>query len=234
MPRLPFLGTCLALGLAVPASLPAQAVFQGSITYRMTLEGMSVSMTMASKGAWTRTDMELPGMPGQMFVLMNTDSMVARTVMLEMGMYVEMDLKTMMGAAEELIPQSTRDSLAAQMANASFESLGTSDEIAGHTCRNYRFRTGTEEMESCIATGLGSMGTQMGSNSPMAGLMPGMPDMAAYQKEFPDGFLALRVRLLKNGTWEPLMEATKIDRTVPGDELFKLPPGLTRMDPPSQ
>lgn len=234
MPRLPLLGTCLAIAFAAPASLQAQTGFQGSITYQMTVEGMSVKMTMASKGPWTRTDMELPGMPGQMFVLMNTDSMVARTVMLEMGMYVEMDLKAMMSEAEGLLPQSTRDSLAAQMATASFEALGTSDEIAGYPCRNYRFRTGTEQMESCVATGLGSIGGQLGANNPMSGMMPSMPDMAAYAKEFPDGFLALRVRLLKDGAWEPLMEATKLDRTLPGDEIFKLPPGLTRMDPPSR
>ncbi|MDZ4674673.1 MAG: DUF4412 domain-containing protein [Gemmatimonadota bacterium] len=225
----------LAVALFLPTALPAQEAFQGAITYRMQGEQMTLTMTMISKGPWMRTNMAMPGMPGEIFVIMNTDSSLARTVMPEMGMYMEMDLKAILAEAQKLLPQSTRDSLAARAGGATIEPTGTSDEIAGVACRNYRFTTGTDQAEACIATGLGTLGgagsaDAFSAANPMAGMMP---DMAAFAREFPNGMLALRMRTLKNGTWETMMEATKIDRTVPDDALFKLPPGLTKMDPPS-
>lgn len=225
----------LLVAMLSPVALPAQEAFQGSITYRMKVESMEVSMTMAAKGPWMRTVMEIPGMPGEMFMIINTDSLVARVVMPAMGMYMEMDLRQAMANAESLLPQSTRDSLQAAMQGPhSIEDLGTTDQIAGLACRNYRISTGAQQMETCVATGMGSFGSAASAEalkgaSPFAGLMP---DMSKYDQEFPNGMLPLRTRTLINGAWETIMEATMVDRTAPGDELFKVPPGLNKVDPP--
>jgi hypothetical protein len=223
----------LAAGV-LPVAAQAQAPFQGSITYRVQVEEMGMSMTMHTKGSRMRTEMEMPGMPAGMVMIMDMDSMVTRVVMQEMGMYMEMDMKALLATAESMLPQSTRDSMAAATADATMESLGTADEIVGIPCRNYRLSNGPDQMEGCIATGLGSLGGLGELPSELAGPLAGMlPSMDQYAKEFPDGMLVLRVRMMRNGAMETTMEVTALERKVLDDALFAIPPGLTRVDPPT-
>jgi hypothetical protein len=45
--------------------------------------------------------------------------------------------------------------------------------------------------------------------------------------------LVLRVRMMRNGAMETTMEVTALERKVLDDALFAIPPGLTRVDPPT-
>jgi len=219
----------LATVLLLPGTASAQGAFQGSVTYRMQLEGMSVTMTMRSKGAKTRTDMEMPGVPGGMFMVMDSDSMTMQTVMPEMGMYMSIDMRTMMESASSMLPM---DSLRNAVASTTIDSLGTTDTVAGIACLNYRVHTGAEQMEMCVAPGMGNLGGGAGA---VEGSIPGLGlDQSAWTKEFPNGMLPLRMKTLKNGAWETTMEAIAIDRSPIDDAIFAIPPGLTRVDPPSQ
>ena len=83
----------------------------------------------------------------------------------------------------------------------------------------------------CVATGLGNLG---GGSSGLESSIPGFDiDISAYAKEFPNGMLPLRMKMLKNGAWETIMEATAIDRSPIDDGIFAIPPGLTRVEPPT-
>ncbi len=210
------------------SALHAQAPFQGTIAYRMQIDQSSVTMTMRTKGARTRTDLEVPGMPGGMFMVMDMDSMVMQTVMPEMGMYMSIDMKTMIANAATRLPV---DSLRRALANLTIEPLGTSDVVAGVACQSYRIIQGSEQMESCVATGMGNLGGGTGGRE---GAIPGLDlDFSAYAREFPNGMLPLRIKTLKNGAWQTTMEALTIDQQVLDDAIFAIPPGLTRIEPPT-
>lgn len=219
----------LAALLLAPAALPAQPAFEGSITYRMTAEGVSMQMTMMTKGSKVRTEMEMPGMPGPMFVLMDTEKEIMQSVIPSMGMYVEMNLKQV---ADQM--QITPEMREAMNQAPKIEALGTSDQIAGITCQNYRFTQGDEEMEGCIATGMGvfmggASGGPPGRGGPLSGL--GV-DFSKFMAEFKDGMMPLRMRVKQNGTWSTFMEATAVERKSLEASLFELPPGLRKMNMP--
>lgn len=219
----------LAALLLAPTSLPAQRAFEGSITYRMTADGVTMQMTMMTKGSKVRTEMEMPGMPGPMFMLMDTEREIMQTVMPSMGMYMEMDMKQV---ADQM--QITPEMREKMNQAPRIEALGTSDQIAGITCQNYRFTQGEEEMEGCIATGMGvfmggASGGPPGQGGPLAGL--GV-DFSKLTAEFKDGMMPLRMRLKQNGTWSTFMEATAVERKSLDDSLFTVPSGLRKMNMP--
>jgi hypothetical protein len=219
----------LAALLLAPTALPAQQAFEGTVTYRMTAEGMTMTMTQMTKGSRVRTEMEMPGMPGPMYVLMNMESEVMQTVMPSMGMYMEVSMKQAM----DQIPM-TPELRESMNQKPEIERLGTTDEVAGIACQNYRFTQGDQEMEGCIATGMGFFmggagGGPPGQGGPLSGL--GL-DFSAFEREFKDGMLPLRMRINQDGTWSTLMEATAVERKSLDDSLFELPPGLRKMSMP--
>lgn len=226
-------GLGLTTLLLAPASSEAQRAFEGVISYRMTMQGQSMTMTQMSKGTRVRTEMEMPGMPGPMYVLMDSESQVMQTVVPSMGMYMEMDLKQMM---DQLPVTPEMRERASQ--TPTIEKLGTSDQIAGIRCENYRFHQGTDQVESCIATGLGYFmggagGGPAGGRGQQQGPLGGLGlDFSALMAEFKDGMVPLRVRVQQNGAWETVMEATSVERKSLDAGLFQLPAGLRKMNMP--
>jgi hypothetical protein len=222
-------GLGLAALLLAPAALPAQRAFEGTVTYRMTAQGTSMTMTQMTKGSKVRTEMEMPGMPGPMYVLMDMDTEVMQTVMPSMGMYMEMSLKQI--ADQVAMTPEMRESM---NQTPEIERLGTSDEIAGIPCQNYRFTQGGQEMEGCIATGMGFfMGGAGGGPPGQGGPLGGMGvDFSKLMAEFKDGMMPLRMRLKQDGTWSTVMEATAVERKSLDASLFVLPSGLRKMNMP--
>jgi len=215
------LGSASLVLLAPPAI--AQRAFEGAVTYRMTSDGRSAEATFMSKGTRTRMEMASPGMPGTMVVLMDNTTMMMQVVMQSMGMYLEMDMKKMAESAPSGGAANT----------ASIEKTGTSDEIAGIKCDNYRMKSGDgPETEACIATGMGYfMG---GMENPMGGRgrASAGPNWAALARDFKDGMLPLRTRMMRNGTWVTIMEAVSVVSKALEDSLFRLPEGLRKMPMP--
>jgi hypothetical protein len=206
----------LAAFALVPRALPAQSAFEGVVDYKMSAGGREVTMHYMVKGSKVRQEVEAPGMPGPMFMLMSENDQVMRTVMPSMGMYMETDLGEMTEGDSHKGGKVTK--------------LDTSDEIAGVTCNNYRFGD-DQDLEACIATGMGwfmgGRGRGLGPNRGMSA-----PDLSAYRHEFKDGMLPLRIRRLRNGNWETVMEATNVERKSLDADLFELPKGLRKMSRP--
>jgi len=205
--------------LFVPASASARQTFEGVITYRITVEGQSVTMRQMSKGTVTRSEVEMPGMPGPMYMLLDTERQVMQMVMASMGMYMEVDLAQAVQAA----PPELRNQ------PAKLTKLGTSATIAGLPCEDYRLGEDADEMEACIATGYGWF---MSASPPGGGRGGGPnlgPDLSAYRAEFKDGMIPLRLKTRVNGEWTVMMEATEVTKKSLDAALFRLPDGLRKM-----
>ncbi len=211
------------LATLLPASASAQGAFEGTVTYRMSMEGRSLDAKFMSKGQMTRMEMAVPGMPGPVVVLTDNEAMVSRTVMASMGVYLETDLKRTTAA-----PRRGGDAVADSM-----QSLGTHDEIAGIACENFRITQGTEpETEICGARGMGwFMG---GMSNPMGGRGTTQtgPNWGAIARQFPEGLLPLRVRTKVGDAWTDMMTAIEVVPGSLGDDLFQLPAGLRKMSMP--
>lgn len=220
------LTSALAAAFLVPGGLRAQGSFEGVVTYTVTAEGMSASVRYMSKGSKLRQEIEVPGMTGAMFMLMDTEGGPIRAVMPAMGMYMEMDQEQAMA----MLPEEARRQMDA---TPKISKLGTSETIAGVRCDNYRFAAeGQPEIEGCIATG---MGWYFGGAGQMPGRGrggPSLPDLSAYRAEFKDGMMPLRIRHQQNGQWQTIMEATAVEKKSLDDKLFELPQGLRKMTMP--
>lgn len=216
----PALCAAAAAALLLPPRLPAQTAFEGVVTYRMAAMGQDATLRYMVKGTRIRQEIEAPQMPGPMFMLMDVDGKVVRTVMPSMGMYMEINLDDM----ERYLTDDQRK--AAE--DVTIEKLGTTDRIAGIPCENYRMGA-PAEMEICVATG---MGWFMSAPAPGRGRGAGAPNLAKFREQFKDGMLPLRMTHVKNGTREVMMEATSVERKALDDSLFQLPTGLRKMDMP--
>jgi hypothetical protein len=220
----------LVLALQTPTTLPAQAAFQGSVTYRINSEGQSGEFTMMSLGSKVRMEMAAPGMPGPMVMLMDGEKMVMQVVMASAGMYMEMD----MNQAMQMVPESARGQADAAMQGGAITKLDTTDEVVGIPCQNYRFANdGDPVVEACIASGMGYwMG---GMSAPRNSRMPLQmgPDFSGYMKDFENGMVPLRVRTKRGETWSTVMEDIAVERKTLDPSLFTLPSGLQKMPVPA-
>jgi hypothetical protein len=70
-----------------------------------------------------------------------------------------------------------------------------------------------------------------GRSNPLSGLGP---DLSAFAEEFEDGMVPLRLRVLDDGEWQTVMEATAVERKRLEDSVFQLPAGLRKMDIPGE
>jgi len=218
----PFLASAVALAmtLVAPVEASAQRSFEGVVTYQMNAEGQSIEAKFMSKGPRTRMEMTMPGMPGPIYILIDQEARVSRTVMESMGMYMEIPIP------DEIPTGAGGDA-------PQVEKVGTSDTIAGIQCENYRFKDGNQpETEACIATGMGWFMGGMGNPMGGRGARPAGPDWASLAREFKDGLLPLRVRTRRGDDWSVIMVATAVVRGELSDDLFRLKPGLRKMGMP--
>ncbi len=207
--------------LAATAPAHGQDGFEGTITYKLRAGGMDATLRYMMRGTKVRQEIESGMMPGQAVMLMDTEGETIRVIMPGMGMYMEMDMKQMMAAAEA---QGMTPTTAPKLTK-----LGTSDEVAGIKCDNYRFES-TETFEACVATGMGWF-INAPSGRGRANAMSG-PNFAAYREQFRNGMLPLRMTRTTAGARDVIMEATGIDRKPVDPKMFDLPPGLQKMDMP--
>lgn len=163
----------------------------------------------------------MPGMPGPMFMLLGVTPGKMLMVLPSMGVYMETDMTELAGdgapAATGKVPP--------------MKKLG-SETVAGQACDNYLVGE-AQDLEVCVAKGLGWFMNGSMPKGPIGGGSPSVPDLRAYRSSFKDGMFPLRITQVKGGNREVILEATAIDRkTVPEASLFVLPAGLQKMDMP--
>ncbi len=210
------LSTVVTIPLLTPTPIMAQDQFQGVVTYILSAGSQEVEVKYMAKGDKVRQEMTMPGMPGPVYILIDMSTQKTQTVMESMGMYVETDIKAAIEMAGEA--QVTKGEL------PSFRKLGTSGTFAGVDCDNYALGK-DEEIEACIAPGLGWM---MGGGGMMR-RGPSAPDFSSFRSEFKNGLFPLQVIQVKDGKRTKLLEVKSIDRTTLDPKLFILPSGLRKM-----
>ena len=221
MSRLALSGLALVTAIVLPPSAPAQEAFAGVVTFELQANGQSMTMRYLARDGKVRQEMEVPGMPGPVFTLLGVTPGKMQVVMASMGMYMETDMTEL---AEKGAPAATGKV-------PPLKKLG-SETIAGLSCDNYLVGE-EQDMEVCVAKGLGWFMNGSAPSGPMPGAGPSTPDLNAYRSAFKDGMFPLRVTQIKDGNREVILEATSVDaKTVPEASLFVLPAGLRKMQMP--
>jgi hypothetical protein len=219
--------------LAVPAR--AQS-FEGSVTYRMTVNGRPAEMTVLQKGNKLRQEMAGP-MEGMATI---TDGSTGKTISLipQQKMYVVMDLKalgeSMKGSGKETpnegkIPKLTR--------------TGQKETVAGISCDHVLVEPEPnpqqEQVDICAARGMGMFLGLGGANAEQMGATMTFlsrttdPRVQEVLGEFRDGFFPLKMTMKRRGQPEMTMEATKVDKKSLPNALFEVPAGWTEMKMPA-
>lgn len=223
--------TLTLLVTAGPALAQAQA-FEGVVDWKMKGDRGAMEMVQMYKGGVVRTEVSGGGYGAVMLM----DGSTMTTIMPEQKMYMTMDLKKMAGQMAGQM-QGMRHDSAGRAASTKITDEGTSQTIAGHTCKNYLVGD-AQDVEMCVAKGLGYFmfgSGPMGSHGPGGGGGGGAAELAAnpeWAKVFKDGFFPLKVSNVKGSSREMVMEATKIEPKVLDPSLFKVPDGYSEMKLP--
>ena len=192
-----------AMTMVAAGTTPAQAPFEGIISFGSAMTGHFRNGKLYLKGANAR--LEAPAQPGAL--IMTADGR-AITVMESKHIYMVFGKRSgKVGSAPK------------------FESLGKSDVIAGVPCDYYRAHEPGhphDGEEACITGALGFVGFIQGGPA-------GDMDATIVREQFPKGFFILQS---SNQKGVITTEVAKIERTALNDDLFAPPAGYTEMKLP--
>ena len=201
----------LALTALAVAALPFGAHaqdFEGTVTYRMSMAGMTMEMTQFIKGKKLRQ--EMAGPMGNMVVIM--DSEAGKMSMSAPGQPpMVMDIESMKAMAGA-------EAQAAAQADIEVSATGEKETIAGHDCEHFLIKQATNETDVCAATGLGF------HMSSMEGGVGGGAAPAGWEKlrdRFADGFFPLKMTTT-TPQGSMVMEAVTLEKKSLSDDLFKI------------
>jgi hypothetical protein len=252
-------GTALAMA-AAPAAR-AQYGSDGTITFAMHEKdnhGKTGTMTQYTRGQKIR--MEAPDSTGQpvgAWIIDGTTSTMT-ILLIPNKKYIQITPQTVKDAAAAVKP--TADSLAKVYGDSTHKAAHVaatnldrtdvkitkvgSETVAGVSCDVYHVTTTDEkgkvqDGELCAAKGVGFFMMSAAMAGATAGGFGGAtnPAMQARYTQFhdvlADGRGIIKITSIDKGTKHVDMEATKIDRSTPPDELFQIPPGYTKFEMPS-
>jgi hypothetical protein len=223
-------------GLALLAAPASAQSFEGTVTYRMTMNGRPGEVTMHQKGNKMRQELGGP-MAGMATI---TDGSTGKSISLvpQQKMYMVMDLKalgeSMKGVAKEApsegkIPKLTR--------------TGQKETVAGISCEHVLLEADPnpqqEQVDVCAARGMGMFFGFGGANAEQMGATTSFlsrsndPRVQEVLGEFRDGFFPLKMTVKRRGQPEMTMEATKVEKKSLPNDLFEVPAGWTEMKMPA-
>ncbi|MGE0439842.1 MAG: DUF4412 domain-containing protein [Gemmatimonadales bacterium] len=211
--------------LAVPGLLSAQR-FEGRITARTYANGKPAGeMTMSYLGSKTRIDSKA-GADGYMLV----DPVAGNwtMVMTRQKMYMKLDVAGMAAAAEDKGAKGVPPKITA---------TGRTETVAGVSCEHYLIEHEGEQMDMCVAKGLG-FGMFGSPNMPGNGRRPsaGIDVPLEYRElmaKYRDGFQPLKVERVKGDKRDLVFEVTEIDRKAPAAEDMKVPANFNEFKMPA-
>jgi hypothetical protein len=202
----------LTVGLAAAAAaaprpaLPADASFEGVVTYRHAAAPGTPPLiaTWLLKGSRSRMEFEVA--PGtRSVVIMDVKTGAVISLMPGQKQYMASNLYDFAKAMPD-VPSSK------------YSPTGRSETIAGRKCDHYLIGTAEAGMDLCIAKG---MGYSTGSG------IPALSTWDDLRKAFPDGHFPLKIEGVSATGRQLMMEATRIEAKALPDSLFVPPPGYT-------
>ena len=208
--------------------LAAQA-FEGVVTWQM--HEKNQQMVQTYKGGMVRTEMGQGGR--QAVMIMDAAGKKMTMIMPSEKMYMTMDLSQ----AGHQMPGMDHGPAKTPKITAT----GKTETIAGRSCEVYRYAEEEgkpDNMEMCVAKGLGyfmmgsggGMGV-MGRRDPMADVA-GAASNPEYARLYKDGFFPLRVSKLEGGKAEQMMIVTKLEPKSVDASVFQVPAGYQEMKMP--
>ncbi len=213
----------VALGLAAPSALPAQA-FQGVLTMRVRDMPAGSEMRAFIRGGKMRMEVQAAG--GAPMVMI-ADPAAGEEYVLLPGQQVFMAMKlTDLQKLADTLARGARSP-----AGSTMTASGKKAAIAGYSCEIYRYRDPHSALDLCLAKGLGTLGGAAGLFGGISG-RPGTPsDEPPWARELSrQGAFALRVA---DTTGVAVWEVTRIEKKAVDATLFAPPHGYRRMEMPS-
>ncbi|GBC85677.1 hypothetical protein HRbin11_02127 [bacterium HR11] len=225
----------LAIGPGRPEAVASD--FEGVILYQVTTPEATAEVTYSIKGhkaRWEPTSFQSKKSPSgaegkalQGYIIVDTDAGTMTTVMPTQKMYMVMNYREM---TRSLSQEETRPEKFPKIVQT-----GRKETVAGYPCEHWLFGEGSQQVDMCLAQGLGFFG--MGGQGGRAGLGAAFPSLdraklAALLAAHPElkglvegGAFPLKVEA-KDATWV----VTKIERKPLSDDLFRPPAGYQEMN----
>lgn len=214
--------------------------FEGVIVYRVTTPDVTGDVKYSLKGSkarWETTSFQskkspsgkapAESMAGQGYFIVDTAAGTMTTVLPAQKMCMVMNYREM---AEGVSRDDTRPEKFPK-----FVKTGKKETIAGYPCEHWLIGEGADQMDMCLAKGLGFFG--FGGQGGRAGLGAAFPSLDRARLE---ALLAARpeLRELVEGGAFPLkaeaenftMVVTQIERKALSDDLFRPPADCKQMD----
>jgi hypothetical protein len=220
-------GSTLLATLLIPAAAAAQQ-FEGTVTYQMAGQGMTMEMVHHVRGEQVRQ--EINGPMGMMAVIVDRKAGTATVLMPAAKTYMKMDMKAM----SEQVAAAGMDTTAAQ--DFEITATGETETIAGIRCEHYVMDQGeVGKVNICAAKGMGFY--MAGGSTPGQG--PGISaggdwaERAAQRlrARFKEGFFPLKMTF--DGPQGPItMTVTNLERKRIAEDMFVIPAGFTEMKMP--
>jgi len=219
----PFLAApVLLLALAAPTTLPAQD-FEGIVTARTRAMPGSGEMKIYLKEDKSRVEFTAPGQPGQLAIITDPAKGETYMVMPAQSMYMVLKLSDAERMADSMIRHHEPGT------DVSMTATGHKEEIAGHSCETYRFRSSNSAADVCFASGIGALrgGASLFGGPPLPGRPRQVPPWA--QGLLKQGLFPLRVA---DTTGAMLWEVTALEAKHLDAALFIPPADFRRMEMP--
>lgn len=217
--------------------------FEGIVTLKVNSEGaQEIGMTYFIKGQKTRIEVSVPGAPeGEAASIYDLDNAKIISLMPSRKMYMTMDLKQAGEGLKDAAKEWKEPSGAKEpITFPTLTPTGKQETIAGYQCEHWLMGADKQEIDMCVAKGLGyfGMGGQMGSalgslknlslfDPKAAGAAAAHPEWVKFLE---GGAFPLKLIALENGQPKWSMEATKVERKSLDDSLFTIPPGYTELN----
>lgn len=223
------------------AASPAAGTFEGTIAMKMESElGKGMEMVYFLKGSRTRIETSVPNLPATSGVMLwDLEGGKLTTLMPATKTYMTMDMKK---TAEE-VKDATKG-----MKNAPYDEkfpkitpTGKEETIAGYTCEHWLMGD-SQEIDMCIAKGLGYFGTGGTAGGGGLGALKDLvfgPKLLAEAEAHPEwkkllegGAFPLKFTVSEEGKVKMSMEATKIEKKPLDDSIFTIPSDYHEMKYP--
>ena len=226
--------------LALAAALSAQAPFEGTATFKTTMEGKTIETKYYSNGKRLRQDMSMSGQE----VITITDFADAKsyTLMPSQKKYMVMDFKAMAQALKPMADKLGGDKPGKPdhpdlSAMPKITATGHKETIAGYSCEHYTMQMDPKSaMDFCVAKGLGYFSTAGGMGGGSGGMAQFLAATNPAYKEllgmFKDGFFPLKYSMSQNGKTMMESEATKVEKGSVPAEMLAIPSDYTELKMP--
>jgi hypothetical protein len=229
--------------LALTAERGFGQVFQGSVTFKMTMEGQSMETKYYSNGKRARSEMSMGGR--QMISIIDYAEAKSYTLLPDQKKYLMMDMNAMADLAKGMgeamgdkNPKNPKNPDLSKLPKITVTPTGQKETIAGYSCEHYTVQSEKTDMDFCVAKGLGNYSMPggggmggMGGSGVLAALAanPGYKQLVDMAKE---GFFPLKFTMSQGGSVKLTSEATEVKKGAVSPDLLAIPSDYTEIKMP--